>query len=212
MIVSTISKVDLAQLERKPVVLSSREQRVFAQRIGRLYTRFPFPDEVQPWLRPMEELLEKKAGKAESPEGRVLQRVLEVRVESEHGWSESEPPYDLTITLLIEDALAEGYPETSESLGLWLYDGSRAVKRGASEIAQKLLVAQSLEERTLLYDALAEAWANRCRSAEADEDPAVASAVASLRVEVVPVWEYTMDRAYRSEQLDLDYLSPPRPI
>jgi hypothetical protein len=64
----------------------------------------------------------------------------------------------------------------------------------------------------LLYDALAEAWANRCRSAEADEDPAVASAVASLRVEVVPVWEYTMDRAYRSEQLDLDYLSPPRPI
>jgi len=210
--VATISKADLAGLKRSAGVSSRREQRVFAQRIGRRFTRFPFPDEVQPWLRPLEELLEKKAGKTESPEGKVLQDVLEVRVESEHGWTETEPPYDLTVTFLLDNVLSADYPDTPEQLRIWLTGRDGSSRRGASEIAQKLLSTHDPDERTLLYDALAEAWADRCRAASKSSDPAVSTAVASIRVEVVPVSEYTLDRMYRSEQLDLDYLSPPKPL
>lgn len=210
--VSTISKVDLAKLKRTAGISSHREQRVFAQRIGRRFTRFPFPDEVQPWLRPLEELLEKKAGKTESAEGKVLQDIIEVRVESEYGWAETGPPYDLTITFLLDDVLPDDYPEMPESLRTWLGSHDGSSQRGASEIAQKLLSTQVPSERTVLYDALAEVWANRCRAALQNSDPAVAAAVASLRVEVVSTSDYTVDRMYRSEPLDLDYLSPPKPL
>ncbi|MFE3448957.1 hypothetical protein ACFXJ8_08455 [Nonomuraea sp. NPDC059194] len=42
--------------------------------------------------------------------------------------------------------------------------------------------------------------------------PAVEAAVGSVEGEVVPLNRYTKDRAYRSEQLDLDHLSPPKPM
>ena len=113
---------------------------------------------------------------------------------------------------LLDGVSLDGFPEMPAPLRLWLRDKSGVLIRNASEIAQRLLDARNPEERAALYDTLAECWADRCWAAGMNSDPAVAAAVATLRAEVVPSSEYGSDRMMRSEQLDLDHMSPPTPL
>jgi hypothetical protein len=212
---TSVHKNDLVNVAHEAGVNSQDEARKLAQSIGRRFTRFPFPDNVHPWLRPLERVLQTKADRPNSPEGVALQRVMEIRVEARGKW-EDPAPYVLTILIVVEPGTLpygprDEVPEVSTELSNWLRDGSGALQRTAGQIADKLRDASPAPERYYLWLALGEAWANQCHPGPGEAE-AVMREVDSIDGEVVSADELTMERWWGSEALDLDHLSPPRPI
>jgi len=69
-VIATIDKALFAALPRKAGVDQTDDDAVrkFGRAVGRRFGRFPFPDEVVPWLRPLEVVMQSKHDK-NSPEG-----------------------------------------------------------------------------------------------------------------------------------------------
>jgi hypothetical protein len=208
----TVHKNDLAGVAHKPGVNNTREGRKLAQAIGRRFTRFPFPDELHPWLRPLEDLLQKKADRPSSPLGIALASVAEIRIEAQGSWE--SPPYTLTVLVVVEQGILpygpDDNPEQPKVLGNWLRDVDGSLIRSATQIAEKLNASTDASERYYLWLALGEAWADQCRPG-ANESESIHTAVDSIDGEVLSADDLTMDRWWGSEALDLDHLSPPRP-
>lgn len=208
----TIHKNDLVDISHRPGVQTHREGRNLAYAIGRRFTRFPFPDNLHPWLRPLEEILQERARKPQSPIGQVLARVKEIRVQAVGGWR--EPPYDLTILILVDEgelpyAAGDDRPPLPDDLGEYLRRSDGELKRTPGEIAASLLTATDPVRKYHLWLALGEAWAGVCRPRSASR--AVLGEVESIEGEVVSESDLTVDRWRASEALDLDHLSSPRP-
>ena len=202
------------------------EIRRFGRRVARRFGRFPFPDEVVPWFSPLTEVVANKYDKA-TGDAHTLEQVVEFRIEAAGGWT--TPPYALTLVTVVS---AGTLPELEEAeqidppaeLKLWLREPSGRLRRSPGEIANRLFahqldpsgrkLAPPPAERYHLWLALAEAWAEKCVPRERyKDDPAVAAAVAGGGVssEIVSDDEYSLARYRRSERLDVEHLSPPRP-
>lgn len=202
------------------------EIRRFGRRVARRFGRFPFPDEVVPWFSPLTDVVASKYDKP-TGEAHALEQVVEFRVEAANGWT--TPPYALTLVTIVG---AGTLPELEEedqinpppALQRWLRDPSGGLRQPPGEIA-KGLFAQQLDpsgrkpaptpaERYHLWLALAEAWAGKCvPRGNYKTDPSVAAAVAGggISSEIVSDDEYSLARYRRSERLDVEHLSPPRP-
>ncbi|MGW0215715.1 hypothetical protein ACWDXH_15115 [Micromonospora chokoriensis] len=221
---SIVASIDKRDLEFSKITrgLKTDEQiRFFGRAVGRKFSRFPFPDDVVPWFQPLQKLVRSRYQKAESAEGAAFTRVMELRVEATDGWV--VPPYDLTLVVILEPGELPVFPrdempEISEDLERWLHPRS-GIRPGA-EIANRLLEERDPTNRYFLWVYLAESWASRCQPATAaltrmnvDEIERVRTAVAggSVGVEVLMADEFGLDRVRRSEELDLDHLSPPGP-
>jgi hypothetical protein len=203
--------------------------RNFARRVARRFGRFAFPDEVVPWFAPLSDIVIDKYGKSTTGEAFAFAQLIELRVEATGGWI--SPPYALTLVVIVP---AGTLPELEEDdtitptpeLRKWLRKSDGGLRRTSGEIANRLF-AHRLDssekiphpvpepiERYHLWLALAEAWADRCKPRGQDRNvPAVAAAVdgGAVGVELLSDDEYSLARYRRSEQLDLDHLSPPTP-
>jgi hypothetical protein len=182
--------------------------------VARRFGRFAFPDEVVPWLSPLETVIASKAARPLSPEGIALQDVIELRIESSNGWQAA--PYELTLSVIVKPGTLPTFPDDElpnlpSTLEQWLHpdDPSRPVPT-SSQIATRLHQTADPAESYFCWAALAEAWADRCRPAPSNP-PEVMDAVTSLTAEIVSADEYVLTRYRRSEQLDLDHLSEPAP-
>lgn len=100
-VVATIAKAAIAAHPRKSGVIDGQDVRRFGQAVGRKYARWAIPEEVRPWLAPLERILASKAGKDTSALGRVLEDVLEIRVRAEPSWMD-DPPLELTVQLVVK--------------------------------------------------------------------------------------------------------------
>lgn len=212
-VISTIAKSRLVELTRAAGVLGDEEGRRFAGAVARKFGRFAFPDEVTPWLKPLEEVVASKARKSASPEGRALEAVVELRVEAVGGWSAT--PYNLTLCVIVQPGTLpafpdDDFPDLPPELATWLYEDEDNLRRSSGEIADRLGRTVEAEEKQWLWTALGEAWAGKCRPAQGCSE-AIHDAVASVLPEVVPADEFTLTRVRRSEILDLDHLSGPTP-
>jgi hypothetical protein len=218
-IVAPINKAALKGVPVQHGVTTDSEARKLAQAIGRWFSRFPFPDDVVPWLRPLQSLAQSKASSAASPEGQIFGRVAELRVESDNGWY--DPPYDLKLTVIVNPGELPTFPEddvppSPDSLMARLRPGGALA--AASQVAAMLLVATDPVDRYWLWQAIGEAWADRCKPDLAKVPPGERAAVAAavmdggLAAEVVSADEYTLSQYRRSELLDLSHLSPPLPL
>jgi hypothetical protein len=193
------------------------QARQFALAVGRRFSRFPFPDMLYPWLRPLQDSIRDKYDNENSALGRAMQRVVELRVEA-ISWHVS--PLDLTLHVVVE---AGAVPEPDDvdaqmpaALVRWLRPGGQQVRR-PTEIAEKLFPAQPGRRPTpndayFLWGAFAEALAAECKPRGKDAtDPPVLNAVASIVGQLSSEDEFNLLQMRRSELLDLEYLSPPRP-
>jgi hypothetical protein len=200
--------------------------RNFGRRIARRFGRFPFPDDVVPWFAPLADVITGKYGKL-TGEALALEQVVELRVEATGGWT--TPPYALTLVTIVR---AGTLPEIEEddqidpptSLRSWLRTPDGRLRRASGEIANRLFAHQldstgrspapTPPERYHLWLALAEAWAARCTPRERDKaERAIAEAVADgvVAADIASEDEYSLARYRRSEQLDVEHLSPPTP-
>lgn len=213
--ITSIHKNELIDIQHETGVSNRDEERKLAQSIGRKFTRFPFPDNLHPWLRPLEKVLQTKADKPTSPEGIILRNVIEIRIEARGKW-EDPPPYVLTILFIVDPGtLPYGLdgedPEIPIPLLNWLREDGGKLKQKPGKIAETLLNSNSDVEKYYLWLALGEAWAEQCHPGTG-ESQAVMDEVDSIDGEVVSADDLTMDRWWGSEALDLDHLSAPRPV
>lgn len=217
-VVATVTKATLVGLHRTAGVRTDEEVRDFARAVARRFGRFAFPDDVVPWLRPLEEVLASKATKPHSPEGLAIGRVAEIRVEAAEGWT-NEPPYSLTLCFITRPEVFEDLPDR-ESLPDCPNDLRPLVNR-TGPAGSRPVVAQLYErlqkERDpvriyYLWQAIGSAWAARC----VPKGGATRSVLEAIQggvigAEVISPFDFTYFRYRKSVMLDLDHLSSALP-
>lgn len=185
----------------------NERQRDFSLSITRWFGRFPFPDEVVPWLRPVEEEIRKKYTKQGALGQLLNEDVIELRVETD--WKSK--PYALVLHLIVR---AEALP-TLDNIGAQadpaflakLRDADNKVLKPAA-IADVLVSTTDALERSLAFDALAEAFASICTPASKHAgEQEIMTAVSSTEGKLWPDDEFPLSQVRKSEPLDLEYLS-----
>ena len=209
--ISTVRKKCLAGKSHSPGVGGGLGVSRFGRGVARKFGRFAFPDELTPWLKPLEDVVASKSAKANSPEGVALSSVVEFRLESATDWQQF--PLNLTLSIILDSGALPTFASDS-TLGIsaplfeWLYDKDNQLQRGAAEIASRLYNCTDPEEKYFCWMALGEAWVLKCRP-PGSVGSEIQHAVASISADVACEDEYTLAQYRRSEQLDLDHLSEP---
>jgi hypothetical protein len=208
-LIATIDKGTLLSHARQTGVETDQDVRIFGRAVGRRPGRFAFPDEVVRWLDRLTDLISSKSRKPNSPEGRLLVAIEEVRVEAPGGWV-AGPPWHLTLVIIVKPGtlptlIDDEPPRCPDDLAKWLYDSDGRLRHSSGEIAARLENEQRSEGLHYLWEAYAESWTLKCQPPEAE------SYLGTVAAEIVSDDEFTTLRYRRSEALDLDHLSPPRP-
>lgn len=182
---------------------SELEEREFGLAVARWFGRFAFPDEVQPWLAPVQKRIRDKYDKPASSLASVLRLVSEIRVEAD-SWSRF--PLDLTLHVIVLAGTLPTVPDDVEVSTMAPIPGDLNGLCGA------LLDCEDPVRLSVLWAAFAEALADLCapRGAALAEE-GVSTAVASVVGEVWSDDEFPLSRVRKSEQLDVDFLSEPVP-
>lgn len=193
----------LASQERIASVRDATESAKFGQGVGRYFSRFAFPNEIHEFFSPLARHIHSKAGSHESPEGRLINRVVQLRLQSLSGWE--TPPYDLQLIVIVDSTALpmipdDELPEFDEELHSWLYDAEQKVKRTGHDIASRLEATTDANQRFWLWKAIGDAWTKRCKPSQA---------VPGITTEVMSADEFTFTMLELSQLLDLDYLSSP---
>jgi hypothetical protein len=193
--------------------------RRFGRAVGRRASRFPFPNDIFEWLRPLQDIA-RKAARPTTPEGRAFTEVEHLRIESLNGWS--RPPFQLLLSVLLKPGTLPSFPADALPDKP---DGFDAIVRPSgrppltsSQIADRLDRATEPAMKYFLWFALADAWADRCKPdvthiPDVDVRNRVLTAVAegAIAVEVLMTNEYPISRLDHSEQIDVAHLAPPVP-
>jgi hypothetical protein len=213
--IATVAKAEAAKHSWRRGLKSDDEVRRFARAVGRRFSRFAFPNEVVPWLQPLSDALRSKHERPTSPEGAAARQIAELRVEADGGWAVGAP-YALTLAVIVEPGTLPVFPDDElPSLPEELQRDLRPNEQlqSPTRLAEMLSAERDPVRRYWIWQALGEAWAARCRPAPSYPDE-VHNAVLGGRIsaEVLAADEYSLSRYRKSEQLDLDYLSPPLPI
>lgn len=209
-IIATIDKDCLKSLARRDGILKVDDARKFGRAVGRRPGRFAFPDEVGRWLAKLTDLIGTRSRKPSSPQGALLDAVVEVRVEAPDNWG-SGPPWHLTLVIIVRPGtlptfVEDEWPVCPDELKSWLYGPETELKRSSSDIAVRLTGDLTNEERHYLWEAFGESWAVVCQPPASDRE------LGSFTAEIVSDDEFTTHRYRRSERLDIDHLSPPAPF
>jgi hypothetical protein len=183
--------------------VDSFAEREFGLAVGRWFSRFALPDEVQPWLAPVQDLIRSKHDSPASPLGKVLQQVAEVRVEATR-WDKG--PFDLTLHVIAKAGALPTVPEDADLAAVG------ALPSELNAICEAIEVERDAVRRSLLWSAFADALAARCKlKPKFQAIPEYRDAVASVAGELSTDDEFSLARVRRSEQLDVDFLSDPAP-
>lgn len=217
--VSTLHKSVLLQSETRRGVVQIEDVRNFGQRVGRRFSRFAFPDDVVPWIRPLQKLVESRDGRLDSPAGWAFDKVASLRLECEEGWKAA--PYALTLCVILRPGILPAFdpdflPEIPADISDWLYDKDGSVKPKANQIAERLKRDEKILDpasRYWLWGGLADAWAAEC-VAPKNAQQSVLNAVQDDRIrgDLCSSEDFSFERFRHSEELDLDHLSPALPL
>ncbi|WP_406228273.1 hypothetical protein [Streptomyces anthocyanicus] len=218
--IATVSKAHVALLVPQRGVAGVAALRVFGMRVGRRFSRFAFPDEVVPWLEPLKRSVISKAGKTSSPLGRVLDEWVEsLRLECTPSW-DAGPPYQLTLLVIVKPGLLPAVdenevPDPPAQLTQWLWDEKGNVKQRPASIADRLVKADASgdrSERLWLWEGFGQSLVADCKPHPSASDEILdAVADGEIDVEVSTIRDITYERVLRSEEIDVEHLSPPLP-
>lgn len=194
---TTIEKTVLARCERERGCLDDNTLKAFGQAVARHHERFAFPNYVDRAFAPLKNVMEKRAGK-DSPEGRCVDRLIEIRATVKPEW-ESDEPVSVELTFIVEAVhLPDVDPEEPVSDHI---TGFIAEPRKPEDIATELeKPGNSDADRSALWMALADAWTSVVL---VDSEPRLASVNGIAESES----RYPLSKVNASVRLDLDHLS-----
>jgi hypothetical protein len=203
-VISTVHKSLLLSCDRQPgIAVHDWLARVdFSRAIGRKFDRYAFPDDVTPWLRPLQELMQSRAPKA-GPVGQLADEILELRLEASEGW-DAEPPYDLTLIVIVKASALPTVDDEVDLPELNLSDSETLPQAAAKRPAE-----DAKPEQVIAFWGRIEGALERLCRPPGNAPESVRLAVRSLAVEIVAEDDLKYSRALRSVEIDLDHLSAP---
>lgn len=186
------------------------EERLARDLVARRFGRFPFPNPVVEWCKPLQDKIAPKA-RREGNQGALLRKVTCIRIEEEGDWR-GPLVYSLSLSFLVEP---KTLPLVWDDEGLGCLpreiDGQLRVTKKAElpdKIAGYILKADELGLSAAvicdLWQRVVDCWIGQCNEVYGGKGKVER---VFGRGEVVSEDEYSFDRYRRSEQLDLDYLS-----
>ncbi|WUL11508.1 hypothetical protein OHS18_27200 [Amycolatopsis sp. NBC_00355] len=225
--ISTIDKSHLKKFRAAQGVdpKDTNEVRRVGLALGRRFSRFAFPDEVNPWLRPLSSEIRKKYDRVTSPLGRALQEIVEVRIESPD-WTSR--PLDLVVHMIMkagsvpefnldddDDGSSEVRPELVNFLNL-----GGEIEKTPAQVANYLYSIEPGQPDSFnsfelynIWHGLSQAFARLCKPSDRDaKDPKINEAVKSVEAQLWSDDEFPLSRCRRSEILDVDDLSGRVPL
>lgn len=195
----TIEKAALIGRRHERGVSSDEEQATLASAISRKFGRFAFPDDVTHTFRKVQSRWRSRSRSSGSPEGFALNAVRQIRVEADPSWQSDQ--FSVHVIFIVgagELPVLEQQPQPTQELLGW----AASKPRGPAELAERMKAPLPPDDLAWLWDQLVDAWVALCQPH---------GAVREVTAEVVCADEYTVDRYWRSQRLDLDYLSGPAP-
>lgn len=184
---------------------SGKAARTVAWRVGRAFSRFPFPDEVYPAFSRLRRQAQEKAGSAGNF-GRVLDHVEDLRVASDQ-WS--SPGRNLTLYIVVDEKLLIAPDDVDPS---WRWSSTRVIGLRSDELETSLSLDRVSELILANLDAdkssLARLW--RLFGEIVKEkllSPMLSDEVTAFDVVVLSDSEMTFRQYQRTESLDLEVLS-----
>lgn len=190
--------------------------------IGRRFSRFPFPDELNPWLSPIVSEIRKKYDRETSALALALKEIAEIRIEA-HDWSLR--PLDLTIHVIVK---AGTIPEIDSEIDDTVVrsEVARFLNLGGDFAGTPAQVAQYIFEKYAkkgpeltgielnhLWQALADAFCNICKPSESEARKMdVKEAVHRIEGMLWTDDTFPLSRLRRTELLDVDTLSGRTPL
>jgi len=184
---------------------SGGQARAVAWRIGRAFSRFPFPDEVYPAFSRLRHQAQEKAGSAGNF-GRVLDLVEDLRVSADQ-WA--SPGRRLTLYIVVAE---ERLVPSDEMDPNWQWDPSRITGLRSGELPSSLSLDRVCELLLANLDgdrtSLGHLWKTFGETVEAKLlTSSLDVEVVSFGVEVLSDSEMTYRQYQQTEGLDLEVLS-----
>lgn len=203
--IGTLHKRRIVASARVPGVdpADHREIARVGQAIGRRFSRYAFPDNVVPWLRPLQDFFRSKALKPNSPLFAVAECIDELRLESLRGWTSAEP-HDLVLLVITRPGVLPDPDAIAEFAGAGTLDldGLTAI-----QVAEKWPSLSSDPAQVQHYwDRFSDALADMCHP-RGDPEAAVRNAVRGFTGSAISADELDYSRVKRSAEIDLDDLS-----
>ena len=171
---------------------------LFADVVARNRGRFAFPDGVNEVMKPLRRRFREK-GVKDSPEGRRIRDILEVRVRRSPTTLWTNSPVLLEIIYVIKSAsLSEfteddGEDKVSGDLKTWL-----STPQPIKDLSERLDVATTNADRTRLWNLLVQEWHTKAGTSNEVIVTGVAAESAA---------DYSVERARSEPKLDYDHLS-----
>lgn len=205
--------------------VNQNESSRFGQLVGRRFSRFPFPDEIHPYLHNLKEIFIEKSDKDASSQKWAMDFMLEIRVEAgpPHFWS--QPPYALTLLFVVKQGVLPQLanpPVATPGIDAFL-NPINGIRPSADRIATRLMENEtssniqplSGDDKVILWNELVDRWAALVKirnPAKFSMEIQNALASRSVSAELIPVDEIPYSRIVRSQALDLQHLSNSYPI
>jgi hypothetical protein len=193
-----------------PGLSSDDDRSTFGKAVGRHFNRFAYPDEVSAWFDELAKSIRSKTGKLNSPEGRILENVIQFRIQSLNGWGEA--PFDLRLIVIVKPSTLPMFaddliPPFSEGSHTWAYGVDGNCRRAPSEIAERIEASADAAEIYWLWATLGDAWAAKCcfKGRNACYD----GSILGITSDVLSADQFTMTMQVDSEIMDLDHLGLP---
>lgn len=178
-----------------PVVRETDQQRrrILAGRIARRFSRFAYPDSIQPYFASLQKLLRSRVTK-NSPVARCLEQLATARVEAE--WDEG-PPWGMNLVFVLNDGIlapvADEFPEAALL---------RVMPVDIDRTAQMIDACAGEDPQLLpLWERFAELVCDRALT------DAVPTVVREWTAEVTDETDFSYSRYVRSVDIDVDDLS-----
>jgi hypothetical protein len=187
-------KVFASKLDWQRGFRTTEEADIFAQTVGRKFSRFAFTDEFHESVEPFLDRVREKHGSLTKPEGEFFAKVRQIRVEAD--WSAEE--IEATLIFILDPNDLPAIPEKDvleppEDLVRWYGGGRRP-----DEIASRLANTDDEGARLYLWNRLADVWVGLC---------VARYPLTQLTAEVVTSEDMSLQRYWKTQRLDLDYLS-----
>ena len=195
---TTITKSTLAGMNHERGCPDDKSIADFGEAVGRHHERYAFPDFVERALGPLSSQMAKRARK-NSPEGRCVDSLVEVRAVATPEW-DSDEPITIDLTFIVDEAHLPVTDDTDAQVSdavAALIAAPRKPEDVAAELEKPGLTDA---DRSALWVKLAQAWTELVK---VDEHPRVAAVNGDVESEA----SYPLSKVRSSVRLDLDHLS-----
>ncbi len=185
------------------------EEEAFGNAVGRKFSRFAFPDDLAESMSDLQSRFRKRHDSPNSDDGKAMRQILQVRALANPGWdSTARASVEVSLQFILPRGLLsspeELLPVSQQTRSLFNVErdpGFVASKLAAAEAKAKALAAGSTGDVDFLWAQLAKAWARTC-------DPK--GRIGKVFGELLDAGEMSVHEYWRSQRVDLDYLSSPQ--